>query len=88
MTLGLIAVSLTYLVVGGLLWKIIVVPNYAIADLLNCTNEDELEKLISQRHVFEADEKHSDPVLLIAKASFVVMWPLAIVFGLVTARIF
>jgi hypothetical protein len=46
-----------------------------------------MHRLVEDRIFRETGEQNNDPAHFIAKASFILLWPLAIIYGIITARL-
>ena len=87
MTLEIIMGAFAYIVVGQLLWQKILMADITALSLSKCASEEEMHQHVEDRIFRETGEQNGDPAHLIAKASFILLWPLAIIYGIITARL-
>ena len=86
MMLTSIAIAAGYLIVGGTLWKRIVVAGKAHPAPDGPEQAADAMEHALWRLEAEASEAHGAMALLIPKATFVLLWPLAICFGFAVAQ--
>lgn len=74
-----------YLFVGHLWWRKVVLPAHAPPGFGRTEPADDAVRLWQQDA--RAAEARGDVALLIVNATFVLLWPLALAFGWLTARL-
>lgn len=88
MTIWMFLVAFCYLLCGAHLWTIIVMRPLTEDDRTTCRNQDDWVEMVERKRLLVSNEKSQCVDYFLSKSTFVLLWPIAIVYGFIHARLF
>lgn len=87
MTYWTIFCAALYLAGGALFWENVVMRTNSISDIANCRCPFEAARQVETQLLLRTAQRNQCLALYTCKATIVLFWPLAAIYGFVTARL-